>query len=95
MMGWGAGGGAMHWLHNGIAASGLWQLAHVESQAGLRGPLVDGHNPTLALSREGDPDSAMHQVASSNLWSKRSQARVLPASDRVTGDPLFLKESSS
>jgi hypothetical protein len=26
--------------------------------------------PALALSREGDPDSATHQVASSNLWSE-------------------------
>jgi hypothetical protein len=57
--------------------------------------------PALALSREyreGDPDhpdSAMHQVTSSNLWSERSQVRVLPASDRITGDPLFPKESSS
>jgi hypothetical protein len=45
-----------------------------------------------ALSREGDPDSETHQVASSKLWSERSQVRVLPASDRVAGDPLFLKE---
>jgi hypothetical protein len=34
-------------------------------------------------------------VASSNMWSERSQAQGLPASDKVTGDPLFLKESSS
>ena len=43
----------------------------------------------MHISREGDLDSAMHQVASLNLWSERSQVWVLPAWDRVAGDPLL------
>jgi hypothetical protein len=50
--------------------------------------------PALALSRENAPGRKFEPVVR-EVTGHRSQVRVLPASDRVTGDPLFLKESSS
>jgi hypothetical protein len=67
------------------AAGRPWTQAGAEREAGSQSAAY----PEYALSREGDPDSAMHQVASSTCGPERSQVRVLPASDRVTGIPLF------
>jgi hypothetical protein len=56
------------------------EQAELLKTANISLPLCTAHNPALALSREGDPDSAMHQVASSTCGPERSQVRIgLPA----------------